>query len=207
MQFIGQLLLRNGGPMMIPLLILLFLSFLLFFERFLFLHKSQVRVEQFLEGIKNLIRKGRIIEAITVCKETPGPIAVLIKSALVSSQHNETAIQTALQSAALAEIPLLERRIGSIGLIAKIAPLIGFVGTLLSLLEIVHTLQNKGPYSDVVLFSPLLIQSLMGAIIGLIVAIISYLGYYFLCARVRGLVQDMEWAGQHILSFLKEDAK
>jgi len=109
---------------MYPLLFVSLLGFVLFVERALFLHKGQVGTEDFLSGIKNLVGKKRLVEALTLCEDTPGPMARIVKSALLHYNESSDNIRSAIQSAALVEIPVLERRIGTIAALARVAPLL-----------------------------------------------------------------------------------
>ena len=71
----------KGGPMMWVLLGLAILTLMLFIERALYLHRGQIRSTEFINGIKNILSKRRIVEALTVCEETPGPVAAVVKAA------------------------------------------------------------------------------------------------------------------------------
>lgn len=195
-------LLQNGGPLMWVLLILSFVALVFFLERTLFLHRGQIRTNTFLEGIKNLVRKRRIVEALTVCEETPGPAASIVKAALLVHDQGETRMRGAIQSMALVEIPLLERRIGTIAAIAKIAPLIGLLGTVIALLEGFFAMQKDGPYADASVFSGYIAQALLVTAAGLALAIMAHMACHFLYGRVRALVNDMEWVGNEIMQFL-----
>ncbi len=107
-----------------PLLIVSVLGFVFFVERTLFLHKGQIRSTAFLDGIKNLVRKRRLLEALTVCEETPGPVPVVVKAALLNHDKPEAGMRAAVQEAAIVEVPVLERRVGTVAAIAKISPLL-----------------------------------------------------------------------------------
>jgi len=199
-------LLERGGPMMWPLFALSLLGCVFFLERALFLHKGQIRTAEFVEGIKNLARKRRILEALTVCEETPGPVAAVVKAALRHYQEDETRLRNAIQAMALVEIPTLERRLGTIAMIAKIAPLLGLLGTVLSLLHGFKRMEESGSsYSDLASFSDLITQALVATASGLAIAVLAYLAYHFLHGRVRALVHDMEWVGNEMLQFLLVD--
>ena len=67
-------LLEKGGPIMWVLLGMSLIGFLVFVERVLFLHRGQIRSSEFVTGIKNIVRKQRLVEALTLCEETPGPV-------------------------------------------------------------------------------------------------------------------------------------
>lgn len=120
--------------MMWVILALAVLLLVLFVERTLYLHRGQIRPAAFLDGIKNILAKRRIVEALTVCEETPGPVAVVVKTALLNAGEDETTMRYAVQEAAVIELPALERRLGSIAAVAQIAPLVGLLGTLLGML-------------------------------------------------------------------------
>lgn len=198
-------LLERGGPMMWPLFALSLLGCVFFLERALFLHKGQIRTAEFVEGIKNLARKRRILEALTVCEETPGPVAAVVKAALRHYQEDETRLRNAIQAMALVEIPTLERRLGTIAVIAKISPLLGLLGTVLSMLRGFQRMESGTSYSDLASFSDVIASALVSTASGLAIAVLAYLAYHFLHGRVRALVHDMEWVGNEMLQFLLVD--
>src|SRR5258708_3917584 len=101
----------KGGPVMWLLVLLGLSAIILFIERALFLHRGQIRSTEFLGGIKNLLQKQRLMEALTLCEETPGPVAKVVKAGLRHAMDDEQAMRFAIQEAAIVEIPVLERRI------------------------------------------------------------------------------------------------
>jgi biopolymer transport protein ExbB len=121
--------------MMWVLLVVSLFGFIIFIERTLFLHRGQIRTSQFLEGIRNLVKRGRRLEALTLCEDMPGPIPGIVKAILMQSGADEGKLRSAAEEAALIEIPILERRIGSIAAIARIAPLLGLLGTVLGMIQ------------------------------------------------------------------------
>lgn len=92
--------------MMWVLLALSVVGTLLFIERLLYLHRGQIRSTAFVGGIKNILAKRRLMEALTVCEETPGPVAAVVKSALLHADEDEQKMRLAVQEAALVEIPV-----------------------------------------------------------------------------------------------------
>jgi biopolymer transport protein ExbB len=179
------------------------LGFVLFIERALFLHKGQIGTEDFLSGIKNLVGKKRLVEALTLCEDTPGPMARIVKSALLHYGESSASIRTAIQSAAIIEIPVLERRIGTIAALARAAPLLGFLGTVIAALQALYQLEASSGNSGE--FSRLLAEALITSASGLAIAVMATLAHHFLCGRVRALVHDFEWVGHNIHEFLTVD--
>ena len=114
MDLFGNTLIQQGGYTLYPLFILSLIAVLIFIERALFLHKGQINSLDFLAGIKNLVQKKRLVEALTLCEETPGPLANVVKSALLQYGASDAKIRSAIESASLMEVPVLQRRIASL---------------------------------------------------------------------------------------------
>lgn len=191
--------------MMWPLLLLSILGFVFFVERALYLHRGQIPASAFVDGIKNLVRKQRVLEALTVCEETPGPTASIVKAALMNFDQPEPKIRSAVQEAAIIEIPALERRIGTIAAIAKASPILGLLGTVVALMQAFSVMQAEGPYANASLFSGEIAEALITTATGLAIAVMAYLAHHFLHGRVRALVHDMEWVANEIMQFLLLD--
>jgi biopolymer transport protein ExbB len=200
MEYFQDNFILQGGPVMYPLLFISLLGFVLFIERSLYLHKGQIGTEDFLSGIKNLVRKQRLVEALTLCEDTPGPMARIVKSALLHYGESRESIRSAIQSAAIVEIPTLERRIGTIAALARVAPLLGFLGTMIAALQALYALESFNGDSGVL--SRLLAEALITSATGLGIAVMAMLAYHFLNGRVRALVHDFEWLGHEIHEFL-----
>lgn len=196
---------EQGGPVMWVLLALSVLALILFTERTLYLHRGQIRSTEFLSGIKNILRKRRLVEALTLCEETPGPVAQVVKAALLHYEEGEDRIRFAISEAALVEIPALERRVGSIAAIAQAAPMLGFLGTVLGMIATFGVLHAEGAYVGMAELSSGMWQALLTTAAGLAIAVPSYLAHHFLAGRVRALVNDMEWVGTETLRFLVKD--
>ncbi len=195
----------QGGAVMGLLVLLGLAALVIFVERALLLHRAQIRSTEFLNGIKNLLQKDRLMEALTLCEETPGPVAKLVKSGLRHASDNEQAMRFAVQEAALAELPVLERRISALAAIAQIAPLFGLLGTLLGMIKTFWLFNQGGNYATPTVLAGGMWEALLTAAAGLVVAIPAHLGRHFLAGRVRALVQDMEWAGNELMRFLLRD--
>lgn len=192
----------KGGPVMWLLVVLGLAALVVFVERALFLHRGQIRSTEFLNGIKNLLQKDRLMEALTLCEETPGPVAKLVKTGLRHATDDEAALRFAVQDAALTELPVLERRISALAAIAQIAPLFGLLGTLLGMIKTFWLFNQGGDYATPSVLAGGMWEALLTAAAGLAVAIPAHLGRHFLAGRVRALVQDMEWSANELMRYL-----
>jgi biopolymer transport protein ExbB len=198
---------EKGGPIMWVLLLMSLIGFLIFIERVLFLHRGQIRSSEFVTGIKNIVRKQRLVEALTLCEETPGPVPSLIKASLLHFGESEEKIRYEIQEAALVEIPVLEKRLGTLAALAKSAPLVGLLGTVLGLAQTFYAMQQSGNYSPATVLSNGMWQSLITTACGLAISVMAFLGFHFLHGRVRALVRDMEWTGNEMLKFILRDLR
>src|SRR6266567_1007794 len=91
----------RGGPMMWVLLLVAVIFLMLTIERTLYLHRGQIRSTAFMGGIKNILAKRRIVEALTVCEETPGPVAAVVKAALLHADDEAEKMRFHVQEAAV----------------------------------------------------------------------------------------------------------
>ncbi|MFT3829813.1 MAG: MotA/TolQ/ExbB proton channel family protein [Opitutaceae bacterium] len=207
MSFLDLSLLGQGGPVMWVLLGLSVVALVVFAERALYLHRGQIRSTAFLTGIKNILLKRRLMEAVTVCEETPGPVAAVVKAALLHHDADEAKLRLVVQEAALVEIPILERRMGALAAIAQVAPLLGLLGTVLGMLRSFHAFMQGGNYATPAALAGGMWEALLATAFGLAVAIPTHLAHHFLRGRVRVLAHDMEWAANEIIRFLGHELK
>jgi biopolymer transport protein ExbB len=190
----------SAGPFLWPLLLLSVLALALFFERFHFLHRGQIRVNEFLTGLKNTLAGGRYIEALTLCEEAPGPVPRVVKAILLRRDEGEAVMRATAERAALLELPPLERRVSSIAAIAKIAPLVGLTGTLLALLDAFLQMRSQGHYATADAFSSDIAAALSTTALGLILAIFAHLAHHLLVSRIRSVLHDIEWSAHETIT-------
>ena len=192
----------KGGPMMWVLLALGLLALVLTIERALYLHRGQIAAKAFVDGIKNILAKRRLVEALTVCEEAPGPVAAVVKAALLHADDSAEAMRFHVQEAAVIELPALERRLGSLAAIAQVAPLAGLLGTVLGMAVTFVAFEKGGHYATAGALSAGMWQALLATAGSLMLAIPAHLAHHFLSGRVRAIVRDVEWSGNEIMKFL-----
>ena len=186
--------------MMWVLLALALLLLVLCIERTLYLHRGQIRAKAFVDGIKNILAKRRLVEALTVCEETPGPVAAVVKAALLHADDNADAMRFHVQEAAVIELPAIERRLGSVAAVAQVAPLVGLLGTVLGM--ITTFLAFERDYMTASALTHGMWQALLSVAGSLMLAIPAHLAHQFLSGRVRAIVRDVEWSANEIMKFL-----
>ncbi len=195
-------LMDKGGPVMWLLLVGSLAATVIFFERLFNLHRAQIRADDFLRGLYNVLRQHNFVEAVSICDETPGPVAHLVRSAILHHDESPESIRRALDETGLVEIPRLERHLGLLATLSKLAPMTGLLGTVLGLMKVLAALQQQAPLVHAGDLSAGLWQALICTAAGLLAGILSYGAYNFLVTRVESLVLDMEKTSGDILTFL-----
>src|SRR6516162_9615855 len=128
-------LLKHGGPMMYLLVVVSAVAVSVFIERLLHYHRAQINSAEFLAGVRNVLKRENVVEAISICDATPGPVARLVKIAVLNRDYGRERVREALEEAGLAEVPRLEEKLNLLATIAQIAPLLGLLGTIIGLMR------------------------------------------------------------------------
>ncbi len=191
--------LREGGLIVLPLLLLGLLLVFLFVERAFYFHRNHVRAKDFVRGILNLVEKRRLAEALTLCNQTPGSTSDVVRAALLNHGKSEDEMRRAVQAAALIHIPGLERRINVLSSLAFVAPLLGLLGALVGMHETIANLLGQAAGADLTLMADGFRKALVSSIYGVGLSAVAHVGHFYLSDRVRALVEDMEWAAHKVM--------
>src|SRR5438093_3988157 len=130
-----RVLLEDGGPMAWLLLLMSAVVLVVFIERLLHYHRAQINSTEFLNGVRNVLKRENVVEALSICDATPGPVARLVKIAILSRERGRDGVREALEEAGLLEVPALEEKLNLLATIAQIAPLVGLLGTALGFIH------------------------------------------------------------------------
>jgi biopolymer transport protein ExbB len=198
------MLLSHGGPMMWLLMALSAVAVGVFMERFLHYHRAQINSTEFINGVKNVVRRENIVEAISICEATPGPVARLVKTAILNREKGRDGVRESLEESGLVEVPRLEEKLNLLATIAQIAPLMGLLGTVLGFMRAFKALETHGPFANASVLSLGIWEALVCTAAGLALAIPCYAGYNYLVSRVNSIVLDMEKAATEILNIVTE---
>jgi len=200
-------LLANGGPVMWLILIAAATAAIVFIERALYCHRSQINSAEFLNGVRTVIKRGNIVEAISICDATPGPVARLVKAAILNRELGRERVREAVEEAGLVEVPHLEEKLNLLATIAQIAPLLGLFGTMIGFIDVFGQIEQAGLYAHIELLSHGVWKALVCAAGGIAVAIPAHAGYNYLVSRVNKIVLDMERAAAEIINIVSEPGK
>lgn len=198
---------QQGGIIMWLILAFGAVAVVLFLERAFHLHRARIKTDDFIKGICNILRRNNVGEAISICDETPGPVAQIVKVAIRHHDEGREAITHAVDDAAFNEIARMERRFGAIATIAQVAPLLGLLGTVVGMMQTYLILQQKAPLVHAGDVAGGIWLALTATAVGLIVAIFCFVAYNMLVVKVDAIVLDMERMAGEIVDFLTGSGK
>jgi biopolymer transport protein ExbB len=198
--------LKNGGPVFLLILLAGAVAIVVFIERFFHCHRAQINSTEFLNGVRNVLRRDNVVEAISICDATPGPVARLVKTAILNRDNGRERVRESLEEAGLAEVPRLEEKLNLLATIAQLAPLLGLFGTVLGLMSTFLELQKLGPTAHAGDLSEGIQKALIFCAAGLAVSIPAHAAYNYLVSRVNSIVLDMERAATEIVNIVTDNS-
>jgi biopolymer transport protein ExbB len=199
------MLLTQGGPVIWLILLAATVAVATFIERVLYCHRAQINSAEFLNGVRTVLKRDNVVEAIAICDATPSPVARIVKSAILNRDRGRDRVREAVEEAGLTEVPRLEEKLNLLATIAQIAPLLGLLGTIVGFMDIFSQIQEAGLYAHIGKLSHGIWSALICAAAGIAVAIPVHAAYNYLVSRINKIVLDMERTAAEIVNILGEN--
>jgi biopolymer transport protein ExbB len=196
------LLLAKGGWVFWLILVTGAVGVAVFLERLLHYHRAQINSLEFLNGVRNVLKRDNIVEAVSICDATPGPVARMVKVAILNREGGREGMREALEEAGLVEVPRLEEKLGVLATIAQIAPLMGLFGAVLAFMRVFWQMQTSGVPLQPPEFAGALWQGMFCLAAGMAVAIPAYVAHNFLVSRLNDVLLEMETSSTEIIHLL-----
>ena len=196
----------KGGWLMIVLAILSIIAIYIFGKKWWMIHKAQQVDKNFMRDIRDYIHEGKVKSALSLCEKYDSPIARLVEKGIERIGRPLTDIQTAVENMGNVEIARLEKGLATLATIAGGAPMIGFLGTVLGMVQAFFNMANAGNNIDITLLSSGIYTAMITTVGGLIVGILAYFGYNYLTAQISNLMFKMETATIDFMDLLHEPA-
>ena len=197
----AQQLINEGGPIIYILLGLLIISFALFLERYLYYYKSHIDTHEFLRGIFNIARNNKITEAVAICDSKPYPVSAVVRAVITHFDRGESTARHAANEAYMTELPKLRRGLKVLACLGNIAPILGLLGTLLSLMSIFDKISQEGHFVPTTELAGDVKSALLTTALGLIVAMAVHLFSFVLTQKLENIVGDMEKGCEEMINF------
>jgi biopolymer transport protein ExbB len=196
----------KGGVIMIPIAILSIVAVYVFIERYITIRRHISSDVDFMNSIHEFVKNGRTDSALTLCHNTAKPIARMIEKGISRLGKPIKEIEEAIEIAGKFEVYDLEKNIQILAVIAGIAPMFGFLGTIIGVIKIFF---NISMTSDVSIgsVSAGLYTKMVTSAAGLIVGIVAYIGYHWLNIILNKAIHQLEWNAMNFIDLLKSPSK
>jgi biopolymer transport protein ExbB len=193
----------KGGPIMIPIGILSVLTVYIFFERFFTIKKAAKIDNNFMASITDYMRRGQLEEAKSLCRNTNSAISRMILKGISRIGKPIKEIEGAVENVGKLEVHKLEKNMGILGIIAGIAPMLGFVGTIIGVIKIFYNISLADNIS-IGLIAGGLYEKMVTSASGLIIGIVAYIGYHYLAIMADKVIFQMESKAVDFIDLLQE---
>ena len=194
----------KGGWLMIVLLLLSIIALYIFGKKWWMIHQAYKIDRNFMKDIRDYIHAGKIKSALTLCQRYDSPVARLVEKGVERIGRPLSDIQTAVENMGNVEVARLEKGLPYLATISGGAPMIGFLGTVLGMVQAFFNMANAGNNIDITLLSSGIYTAMITTVGGLIVGILAYFGYNFLTAKVSEVVYKMETSTIKFMDILGE---
>lgn len=194
----------KGGWLMWVLLALSIVAVYIFGKKLWMLIQAEKIDKDFMMDIRDYIHDGKIKSALTLCSKYDTPVARMIEAGIERYGKPLSDVQTAVENVGNVEVARLEKGLPYLATIAGGAPMIGFLGTVMGMVQAFFNMANAGNNIDITLLSSGIYTAMITTVGGLIVGIIAYFGYNYLTAKVSSIVYGMENATIKFMDVLSE---
>ncbi len=196
----------KGGPLMIPLGILSVIAVYVFVERYITISRAGKLENNFMPMVRDHITSGNISAARSLSKNTAGPIARMIDKGIQRIGKPTDAIEKSMENVGKLEIYKMEKNLVILAIIAGIAPMFGFLGTIAGMIQ---TFFNISQTSDITLsmIAGGIYVKMVTSAAGLIIGLVAYIGYSYLQAQIDKVINKMEGSSSEFIDVLLEPSK
>jgi len=199
---------NTGGIWMYFILAIGIGSLTVFLERFSVLFgRASVDKDRFLSQIQRSVLAGDLNSAVNYCNEKSSPLSNIVKAGIIAvmNRGKDEEVQTAMDVAALREIPVIEKRTQFIALFANISTLMGLLSTIVGLILAFESVAGTDPAQKAALLARGISEAMNGTAFGLVVAIPSLLGYAFLTSKAQSILDDVHEVSVSMLNLILQN--
>lgn len=199
-------LIMKGGWLMVPLFLLSFISVYIFFERYIYIKRQKKGDYAFFEMLKKLVKDGKIESALAFCASTDTSESRILMKGIQNLGRPISEIHEQMEMEGKLEVYKYEGNLYFLGVIAGVAPMMGFIGTILGVIKIFYNLSMADSIS-ISLISGGLYEKLITSGVGLSIGIIAFVAYHFLNHRINRLVQGWEHQSVRLIDLINNPSR
>ena len=199
---------KKGGPwIMIPLLILSIIAVYIFIERYVAIKKASKEDKTFMDRIKDYIIDGNLDSATKLCQQMNNPMARMVEKGISRLGKPMNDVLVAIENVGNIEANKLEKGFNMLATISGGAPKLGFLGTVIGMVQAFYDMANAGSNVDITVLSNGIYTAMVTTVAGLVVGIIAFFAYNFLVSMLDSVVQKMETRTMEFMDLLNEPIK
>jgi biopolymer transport protein ExbB len=195
--------LEKGGPMMIPMAFLFILSIYVLIERLLIIGKASKKNDGLLPALQGLIKQGNLAAAKSMCQGQNTPEAFMLEKGISRIGQPVAEIREAMTEGASVQLGNLEKKLNILNITGRIAPMFGFIGTIIGVVKIFYNIALAGTV-EISVISTGLYEKMISSATGLVVGVLAFVAYHWLNARLDKLAHRMEETKMKFLDILNE---
>ena len=196
----------KGGWIMIVLAAMSLIGIYIFIDRLLAINAASREDGNFMNSIRDFIHEGKLDAARALCRSKNTPISRMIEKGLSRLGKPLNDINTAIENVGSLEVSRLEKNIASLATISGAAPMLGFLGTVLGMVQAFYDMAMAGNNIDIQLLSNGIYEAMITTVGGLMVGIPAYIAYNILVARTKNMVFKLEASATEFMDLLNEPA-
>jgi len=196
-----------GGWVMYLITLLSFVALYIFIERYLVIKKASKGDANFMNRIKDYMYEGKVDAALQLCRKTNSPQARMVEKGITRLGRPLADVTVAIENVGRLEVHKLEKRFPTLATIAGAAPLMGFFGTVIGMVQAFYEMSLAGSSLDISTLSGGIYTALITTVGGLILGILAYFGYNQLVVKVENVVFQLETTSTEFLDILNEPVK
>ena len=204
---VWELIKAGGWWIMIPLALLAVVSIYIFFERLFAINHANRQDSSFMDRIKEYIHRGEVDQALKLCQDTNTPYSRMIEKGVTRIGRPMNDVLVAIENVGNMEVAKLEKGFNWLATTAAGAPMLGFLGTVIGMVQAFFQLASAGNNSNVTILASGIYQALVTTVAGLIVGIIALFAYNYLTSRVNKVMNKLEGKTMEFMDLLNEPAK
>ncbi|MCC6181354.1 MAG: MotA/TolQ/ExbB proton channel family protein [Bacteroidia bacterium] len=196
----------KGGIIMIPLAFLLLLTIYVMVERLLIISKASKKNATLISSIKEMINSSNLANARNMCKNVNTPESIMLEQGISRIGQSMTEIREAMDKAGAVELSRLEKNMSILNVTGRIAPMFGFIGTIIGVIKIFYDI-SLAKTVEIEVISTGLYEKMITSGGGLVVGVVAFIAYHWLNARIDKIAHHMEESQIEFLDILNEPSK
>ncbi len=205
-QILKRYFIEGSAGFMATVLLALILGLALVIERIIYLNLATTNTNNLLVSIEDAIKNGGVDSAKDICRDTRGPVASIFYQGLMKYDEGLDQVEKSLVAYGSVQMGRLEKGLSWISLFIALAPMLGFMGTVIGMIQAFDMIQEAGDINPTVVAGGIKV-ALLTTVFGLIVAIILQVFYNYLLAKIDSLVNDMEDSSISFMDILADNKK